>query len=178
MYVCVRFRTVSSDRTDGKADHHRQPFLIQYRRYSPLVADLKFVLNIPGVSAHFASSGESSSGHDSGDGLGLLGRWSRTVLEELQYLHPQKRVAGAHVAYEPRDWMYAFNVQISLCHVLDCLLGWVRSAGAAGARAAEEQGAALGAASPSVLRVGQEVSACVGWLVGWLVGWFVVYPPL
>lgn len=166
-------QTVSSDRWAADHHHHhilRIPLLPwQYRRYSPLVADLKFVLNIPGVSAHFASSsGDSSSGDDSGDGLGLLSRWSRTVLEELQYLHPQKRVAGAHVAYEARDWMYAFNVQISLCHVLDCLLGWVRSAGAAGARAAEEQGAALGATSPSVLRVGQEVSA-VGLLVGLLV---------
>ena len=63
----------------------------------------------------------------------------------------------AHVQYEPRDWMYAFNVQISLCHVLDCLLGWVRSAGEEGARAAEEQGTALGGPAPSVLRVGQRV---------------------
>ena len=89
------------------------------------MADLKFVLNIPGVSAHFAAAAapDPTTADAGGESHSLLGRWSRTVLEELQYLHPQKRVVGAHVQYEPRDWMYAFNVQISLCHVLDCLLG-------------------------------------------------------
>lgn len=123
------------------------------------MSDLKFVLNIPGVSAHFAAAAERGAPTTAS----CLDQWSRTVLEELQYLHPQKRVTGAHVAYEPRDWMYAFNVQISLCHVLDCLLGWVRSSGVAGAKAAEEQGAALSGAPPSVLRVGQEVR--LRWLI-------------
>lgn len=67
-----------------------------------------------------------------------------TLLEELQYLHSQQREANLHVAYESRDWMFAFNIQISLCHVLDCLLNWVRTAQPHGA--------------PSVLKVGLQVS--------------------
>lgn len=88
---------------------------LQYRRYGPIVADLKFVLNIPGVSAHFA--------------LTCLDTWSTTLLEVLQYLHSQKRQEHVHVSYESRDWMFAFNIEISLCHVLDCLMTWVRTAG-------------------------------------------------
>lgn len=142
---------------------HPQTPAQQYRRYSPVVADLKFVLNIPGVSAHFATERGPVEGSQQSSCLQRLGR---AVLEELQYMHAQERETGAHVAYEPRDWMYAFNVQISLCHVLDCLLGWVRSAGQGGGRAAEEQGAALGAEPPSVLRVGRDVRRGIDWRGG------------
>ena len=35
-------------------------------------------------------------------------------------MDPQtRRVGGAHVEYETRDWMYAFNVNISFSSVFD-----------------------------------------------------------
>lgn len=88
--------------------------IFRHRRYSPVVADLKFVLNIPGVSAHFANT--------------CMDVWLSRLLIPLQYMHAQERETDEHVTYESREWMYAFNVQISLCHVLDCLLSWVRTA--------------------------------------------------
>jgi len=88
--------------------------VLRYRRYSPVVADLKFVLNVPGVSAHFAKA--------------CMDAWIARLLLPLQYVHSQKRELREHVAYESREWMFAFNVQISLSHVLDCLLNWVRTA--------------------------------------------------
>lgn len=43
-------------------------------------------------------------------------------------MNPQTRRLGSHVEYEARDWMYAFNVNISLSSVFDYLVGWVRKA--------------------------------------------------
>lgn len=86
---------------------------MQARRYSPLIADLKFVLNIEGVSPRFVMT----------DCLVLWG----DVLRMIHYVHAQRRQHGDHVSMEARDWMFAFNVQISVSSVLDCLLSWVRN---------------------------------------------------
>jgi len=56
----------------------------------------------------------------------LLLLWLQ-VLGLVQYIHRQKKELMAHVAYETRDWMYAFNIHISLSSVTEHMLQWART---------------------------------------------------
>jgi hypothetical protein len=107
---------------------------VQHRRYSVVIADIKFVLNIEDVSGRFC--------------VECLDDWL-DLLQLVQYVHGQERAVDTHVAYETREWMYAFNVQISLCSVLDCVLQWVKHA-----KPDRQELPAV----PDVLEVGMKVS--------------------
>lgn len=114
---------------------------MQCRRYSPVIADLKFVLNIEGVSARFAATcldtwGEvlrmmhyihgqvrqPASRPPSGPSHTLTRASTRTnpwLAGWLGDVVVQERQRGLHVEHELRDWMFAFNVQVGqsgLCH--------------------------------------------------------------
>ncbi|CAM9987897.1 unnamed protein product, partial [Discosporangium mesarthrocarpum] len=85
--------------------------VLRHRRYMPIIGDLKCVLNIEGVPRRF---------------LGVCLRdWVR-VLTIVQLMNSQHRKQQSHVEYEPRDWIFAFNANISLCTMFDCMVSWMR----------------------------------------------------
>jgi hypothetical protein len=85
---------------------------LRYRRYMPVVADLKCVLNIEGVPQRFLGE--------------CFWPWIR-VLGLVHGAGVQRRRLRTHVDYEPRDWMYNFNINISLCSVFEHMTSWLRS---------------------------------------------------
>mmetsp|Transcript_4153 Transcript_4153/g.6352 ORF Transcript_4153/g.6352 Transcript_4153/m.6352 type:complete len:1971 (+) Transcript_4153:47-5959(+) len=89
--------------------------ILLHRRYSPIIADLKCVLNIEGMSEAFLEK--------------CLGTWLG-VLSRVHGIDPQvRRAAGQpHIEFENRDWMYAFNVNISLTSVFEFMGSWIRFA--------------------------------------------------
>ena len=102
----------------GRVVSMTHPVLL-HRRYSPIIADLKCVLNIDGVAEQFVSTPTCLK-----PWLGALSR--------VHGIDAQRRRGDTdfHVEYESRDWMFAFNVNISLSSVFDFAAAWVRRAAA------------------------------------------------
>jgi len=87
--------------------------VLRYRRYAPVMGDLKCVLNISGFAQVFLDS---------------CLRHLLDILELINDCHPQvRRDSGAHVEYESRDWMNAFNLSISIGTLFEHLVDWVRT---------------------------------------------------
>ncbi|CAM9397496.1 unnamed protein product [Chrysoparadoxa australica] len=84
------------------------------RRYMPIVADMKCVLNIEGVPQRFLST--------------CFYDWVR-VLALVEGMDPQTRKVHTHVTYESREWMHAFNVNISLSSIFGFLVQWIAEDG-------------------------------------------------
>lgn len=80
------------------------------RRYSPIIADLKIIFTIPEVSRLFLTT--------------CLSTWLK-ILEELQQIHQQKRAFEAHVLYEDRHWMHAFNLTLGVGSMYEYLSNWL-----------------------------------------------------
>eukprot|EP00953_Heterococcus_sp_UTEX-ZZ885_P020569 11505-Heterococcus_DN1.PRE.1 len=82
--------------------------VLQYRRYLPVVADLKCVLNIQGVPLKFAQQCYSD--------------WV-DVLTMMQGMDGHRQQLGSqHVEYESRTWMHAFNIGISISTMYDLVV--------------------------------------------------------
>lgn len=96
----LAYRTIKTD-----------DLILMHRRYSPIIADLKFMLNIEGVAERFVKQ--------------CLPVWL-DVIGKTQYMHEQERELRQHVEIEKKDWMYAFNIQISLCSILEYMLNWIK----------------------------------------------------
>lgn len=83
--------------------------ILAFRRYNPIIGDLKCIFTIPQISRVF---------------LGLcLHEWLET-LSIVQGIHPQQRMLTHHVEYETREWMDAFNLYLGISSVFDYLSNW------------------------------------------------------
>lgn len=91
---------------NGQFNH---PVLV-HRRYIPLIGDLKVAFTIPGPSRYFCAT--------------CLPLWCE-ILETYQYAHPQVRKELAHVEYESKDWMTAFNLYLSLGSLFEYIINWL-----------------------------------------------------
>ncbi|KAG5175399.1 hypothetical protein JKP88DRAFT_338657 [Tribonema minus] len=96
-----------SQASDGSDNY---PLVLKYRRYMPTFGDLRCVLAIDGIARQFA-----------GEGLEL---WLQS-LALLQGLDGQRRQTHAHVEYEHRSWVHAFNVNITVCSAFDLIVSWL-----------------------------------------------------
>ncbi|CAB1102462.1 unnamed protein product [Ectocarpus sp. CCAP 1310/34] len=85
--------------------------VLEHRRYNPIAADLKCVLNIEGVPQRFLRA--------------CFTEWIKVLLM-VQKMAPQVRQQRLHVEREQREWMFAFNINISLTSLFECMLGWLR----------------------------------------------------
>lgn len=89
--------------------------VLLHRRYSPVIADLKCVLNIEGMSEQFVAR--------------CLGPFL-CALSRVHGVDAQTRLSKdhPHVEWESRDWMFAFNANISISSVFDFMASWIRTA--------------------------------------------------
>lgn len=85
--------------------------VLAYRRYSPIIADLKCVLNIDGMAERFIAR--------------CLWPWLST-LSRVHGIDAQTRHGDPGLGH--RDWMFAFNVNISVSSVFEFMAAWVRRA--------------------------------------------------
>ena len=85
------------------------PVLV-HRRYIPLIGDLKVAFTIAGPSRYFCAT--------------CLPQWCR-LLETYQYAHPQVRQEIAHVEFESKDWMTAFNLYLSVGSLFEYIINWL-----------------------------------------------------
>lgn len=88
--------------------------ILTYRRYTPIVGDLKLVFTIPGIARLFLTGGNLQTF------LRILGVY--------QCMHVQRRATRVHVDYEETEWMQAFNLYLSLASMFDPLLEWFGAA--------------------------------------------------
>ncbi len=95
--------------------------LIVYRRYVPVVSDLKCALHVPGI-AHFFSSIPMRIDSKSKNGLDA---WIE-ILSLAQNMDPQiwRSMSEGHVPIEPRSWIPAFNLSINLGTLYEKMLMW------------------------------------------------------
>uniref|UniRef100_A0A7S1FYU0 E3 ubiquitin-protein ligase n=1 Tax=Corethron hystrix TaxID=216773 RepID=A0A7S1FYU0_9STRA len=107
--------TPVSSPTDADLSH-RQPLDLSHpvmtnRRYSPVISDLKCVLNVVGIARVYSSK--------------CLDPWL-AVLRRAQEMDPQKWIGlkGIHVIEEPKGWIFAFNAGISLSSLFEKILAW------------------------------------------------------
>ncbi|CAM9510809.1 unnamed protein product, partial [Ectocarpus sp. 8 AP-2014] len=96
---------------DGKMVLSASHSVLEHRRYNPIAADLKCVLNIEGVPQRFLGA--------------CFTEWIKVLLM-VQKMAPQVRQQRLHVEREQREWMFAFNINISLTSLFECMLGWLR----------------------------------------------------
>uniref|UniRef100_A0A7R9U7G2 E3 ubiquitin-protein ligase n=1 Tax=Pinguiococcus pyrenoidosus TaxID=172671 RepID=A0A7R9U7G2_9STRA len=95
---------------DRMAFPHPAHWVLRFRRYIPIMSDLKCILTVPGVARCFwADAGPI---------------WLR-LLSLAQGVHPQRRQRGSHVEFEEDHWMFAFNLFISLNASFEGLLSWL-----------------------------------------------------
>ena len=92
---------------------------LSHRRYFPVVNDLKCVLNVPTIPRLFASK--------------CLPTWIKS-LELLQNMDPQvwRPRTSVHVSHEPRGWVNAFNIAISLSSLFEKVACWYGESGGDG----------------------------------------------
>lgn len=79
------------------------------RRYNHVIADMRIIFTISGKSRQFLFESFSS--------------WLR-ILILFQYVHKQKRIRYTLVHYDKRDWIFAFNLYLSLASLFDPLVNW------------------------------------------------------
>ena len=85
-------------------------FVLQNRRYNPLLGDLKIILSLPEISRHFVS-------HSCFEEL-------MSVMKRFQHMDKQSRQLHAHIEIESRDWMHAFNLYLGLTSLFDYFVNW------------------------------------------------------
>jgi hypothetical protein len=83
--------------------------IILYRRYTQIVGDLKIVFTIKDVSRLFCAT--------------CFDTWLQ-ILYNLQYIHEQKQSLLYHVQYESREWIYAFNLYLSIASLFEYIVNW------------------------------------------------------
>ncbi|CAM9893516.1 unnamed protein product [Ectocarpus sp. 13 AM-2016] len=91
-------------RADGKMVLSASHSVLEHRRYNPIAADLKCVLNIEGVPQRFLRA--------------CFTEWIKVLLM-VQKMAPQVRQQRLHVEREQREWMFAFNINISLTSLFE-----------------------------------------------------------
>jgi hypothetical protein len=89
-----------------------ESIVIQYRRYTALVGDLKILFTIKDVSRLYLAQC-----------FPLL----MDLLSKFQYLHEQKQSLLFHVAFETKEWIHAFNLYLSLASLFDGSINWFES---------------------------------------------------
>jgi hypothetical protein len=100
--------TINDIENDTKIVQLSNPAIV-YRRYNHVVADLRIIFTISGKSRQFLFQSFSS--------------WLR-ILALFQYVHKQKRIRYTLVHYDKKDWVYAFNLYLSLASLFAPLVNW------------------------------------------------------
>ena len=86
---------------------------LKARRHNHAVTDLRYVLQIEGMPRHLCSKR-----------LDLIETWIDTI-SLVDGADMQSRLFGAHREFPTDQWMYAFNLTLSLSSMFQCILQWL-----------------------------------------------------